>query len=117
MKKKTAIFGGAGLFGIMVAAVMLVACSSGSYNGPVSDHFDGRQFHNQVKTHEKTVMDLLKWRFNRDQAEDAWQRVEEKASVTVPQRNTDGILATFINHATVLVQDWGEEYSDGSCVV
>ncbi|WP_152553935.1 MBL fold metallo-hydrolase [Endozoicomonas elysicola] len=108
MKKKTAIFGLASILGIMVAAVMLVACSSGGYNGPVSDHFDGRQFHNQVKTHEKTVMDLLKWRFNRDQPEGAWQRVEEKASVTVPERNADGILATFINHATVLVQIGGK---------
>ncbi len=104
MNKKTTIFGVAGLFGFLVATALLVACSSGGYSGPVSDHFDGRQFHNPVKAREKTVMDLLKWRFNRDQAEDAWQRVEEKASVAIPQSNADGILATFINPSQYLSQ-------------
>ena len=108
MKRKTTLAGLCGLMGIVIAGVLLVACSSGGYTGPLSDHFDGRQFHNQVKTRDKTVMDLLKWRFNRNQAEDAWRSIDQKATVTVPERNRDGILATFVNHATVLVQVGGK---------
>ncbi len=108
MIRKTTWAGTSSLMGIVIMGMFLVACSSGGYNGPESDHFDGEQFHNQVRTHDKTVMDLLKWRFNRDQPEDAWQQIEQKASVQVPVRNNHGVLATFINHATVLVQIGGK---------
>ncbi len=86
-----------------------MACSHSGYDGPVSDHFDGKHFHNQVKTRDKSLMDVLRWRFNRELPVDAgWQYIDQKAEVSVPVRVSDGVLATFINHATVLVQLGGK---------
>ena len=86
-----------------------MACSGSGYNGPVSDHFDGKYFHNQVTTRDKSLLDVLKWRFNRELPDDPlWQYVDPQVAVAVPDRVVDGVVATFVNHATVLVQIGGK---------
>lgn len=85
-----------------------MACYGRGYNGPVSDHFDGKYFHNQVATRDKSLIDVLMWRFNRELPDDPfWQFIDRQTTVEVPARVDDGVLATFINHATVLVQIGG----------
>ncbi|MES1951809.1 hypothetical protein S4A8_13184 [Salinisphaera sp. S4-8] len=78
---------------------------AGGYRGRVSDHFDGRRFHNaRPSTH--SAGDLLRWWRNRENQ--PWQRVEHFAPPPAPpQRVDDGLRITWINHATVLIQTAG----------
>ena len=75
------------------------------YRGPVSDHFDGRRFHNPSPIRHRPG-DLLSWWRNRDSQ--PWQRIEHFDPPPSPaQCVDDGVCITWINHATVLVQTAG----------
>lgn len=74
------------------------------YQGPLSDHFDGKKFYGPVKSGVKPLGKLLKWRFLGKRA--AWP-------ATVPNPPPDTVMATaepntlrltFIGHATCLIQ-------------
>ena len=61
-----------------------MACYGRGYNGPVSDHFDGKYFHNQVATRDKSLIDVLMWRFNRELPDDPfWQVIDRQTTVEV----------------------------------
>ncbi len=52
----------------------------------------------------KTLKDVLRWRLNREET-GSWERREKNlGSVKLPASYPKGVLATFINHSTVLVQ-------------
>lgn len=74
------------------------------HRGPLSDHFDGRHFHNPGGSAGRSLWDLLRWRFTaRSQP---WpDRVENRARPTLPARLAAGEIAlTFVNHITFLIQ-------------
>ncbi len=102
------IIAGLLLIPAVLGGMFLVFISSSAYQGDISDHFDGKHFFNQQKTPDKTLGDFLKWRLNR-KAAGSWQEVETLSNkVAVPETNTHDVVATFINHATVLVQIGGK---------
>lgn len=74
------------------------------YKGPVSDHFDGKRFHNQFPTREARSKDLIKWMKTREIG--YWpEYINSPHGPPPPQRVPRGKLrVTFINHATVLIQ-------------
>jgi L-ascorbate metabolism protein UlaG (beta-lactamase superfamily) len=79
------------------------------WKGPVTDHFDGKRFFNMVEpgapVDGQRGIDVLKWLLSRDA--NVW--VDRVASTTKPAARVEGseIIATFINHATVLIQTQG----------
>lgn len=78
--------------------------SAPPYEGPRSDHFNGRVFFNLHHREQRGFGDFLKWRFTREQG--PWgPRAEGPIGPAPPQRVGRGELrVTFVNHATVLVQ-------------
>lgn len=71
---------------------------------PVSDHCDGRRFFNPVKHENRSWLDVLKWR--RTSKATPWaSSVALRPPPPLPPVPLDGTLtATWINHATVLLQ-------------
>ena len=73
---------------------------------PASDHWDGRVFRNPHDATVKTLRDV--WRWRRAAAPEAWPAVVEDAPQPAPARVGPGrIAATFVGHATFLVQIGG----------
>lgn len=75
---------------------------------PLSNHFDGRRFFNPViesagalRPSERKSMSVWLWLLARDRG--AWS-VRDVVTSKPPERVNDGILVTYINHATVLIQ-------------
>ncbi|HEY0590125.1 MAG TPA: MBL fold metallo-hydrolase, partial [Thermoanaerobaculia bacterium] len=103
LKKASAIAlaaAGAAVAGILVAGRHF---SAPRYQGPPSDHFDGRGFLTlRPIGHERFA--FLKWILTRDQGPWAdW--IDAPPAPAPPERAADGALrVTFVNHATVLIQ-------------
>ncbi|MGI9465067.1 MAG: MBL fold metallo-hydrolase [Aestuariivirgaceae bacterium] len=74
------------------------------YQGPVTDHFDGVRFFTPGHQVVNCTSDLLKWQFSGEKSR--WpKRVENQTHQPPPERvNSDGLSATYIGHATVLLQ-------------
>lgn len=72
------------------------------YAGPVTDHFDGVRFFNRSPwTKDKTFRDVLRWKFTSRSVK--WPR-EVAIRQTIPQKRVEGLRATVVGHATVLIQ-------------
>jgi L-ascorbate metabolism protein UlaG (beta-lactamase superfamily) len=71
-----------------------------------SDHFDGKKFFTPNAPRERGLGSLLRWMLTRDQAK--WKE-ERRANPTLPLSSVEGsrVLATFVNHSTVLIQTAG----------
>jgi len=74
------------------------------YDGPRSDHFDGRCFFNPGAVAGRSFRDFLRWR--RTSKPKPWPaHVENRTSPALPAALEPGKLAlTFINHITFLIQ-------------
>jgi L-ascorbate metabolism protein UlaG (beta-lactamase superfamily) len=90
------------LFGISISAPR--------YKGPVSDHFDGKNFHNLPDANGQTPTskgfgDVISWLLNRDRTE-PWNdnQNESPGPPPTPRIMGDSVRVTFVNHATVLLQ-------------
>ncbi len=98
---------------LLIAAATVVTGALGNsdlvaapgYSGPVSDHFDGRMFHNRISD-DKGLWDLLKFstRFAAEKA--IWPKWIESPQQKIPaaRQYGDTVSVTFINHSTVLLQ-------------
>lgn len=77
--------------------------SAGRCGGPVSDHFDGKRFVNQVYR-KRSLAEFLRWQLTRRPA--PWPEwIESEPGPPPPRRVGAGELyVTFVSHATVLVQ-------------
>ncbi len=77
------------------------------YDGPASDHFDGRQFFINGYTREKSRADLLKWRLTSEKAK--WpESFPSPFSDTPPLRVEGGALrVSYVGHASFLIQTQG----------
>lgn len=92
-----------------VALGMLGGCASLTpprYHGPISDHFDGKRFHNYVRFKDRQIEDALRRELHTITGKrghwDDWQEVETDVP---PARVGMGQLrVTFVNHSTMLIQ-------------
>lgn len=90
------------LFGALVATVGW-ALSGPRYHGKVSDHFDGRRFHNRRDVPAEGFSGFLRWQLHRHRQ--PWQRRSLPPGPRPPERVGPGQMrVTFINHATALLQ-------------
>ena len=76
--------------------------SASLYTGPISDHFDGERFYNEVPDH--TFGAMVKWLW--EMKTTPWPEwVDDPVQPRPVERVGDGKLrVTYINHATVLIQ-------------
>lgn len=72
------------------------------YNGPKSDHFDGVRFFLPNHTVANCTSDLVKWQTSGKRQR--WPKWVENRSQPAPAHKVDDLSATFIGHATVLLQ-------------
>ena len=76
--------------------------SAPRYKGPVSDHFDGKQFKNPNGQEAQGLSAVFKWMWKRKR--DPWTKVTDWS---IPKKEFDqpeGIRVTFVNHSTFLIQ-------------
>ena len=94
----------------LAVGVLVAACatlSPGRYRGPVSDHFDGRRFHNLTPDIQRNLSQLFRWLRERNPGH--WEMTTNNSWPAPPRRvATPGALrVTFVNHSTVLLQTAG----------
>jgi L-ascorbate metabolism protein UlaG (beta-lactamase superfamily) len=89
-------------------AVGLSSCASlypPPYHGPVSDHFDGKRFHNFGAGVDDSIVKALKRELHRPKGRPVWRNWQDASSQVPPRRVGGGqVRVTFVNHATVLIQ-------------
>lgn len=74
--------------------------------------FDGNRFYNykeddfQKKIYKKSLFGFFKWRIDRKKYIQAWPKWIENKKYDLPilEKNSNQIIASFINHSTVLIQ-------------
>jgi len=72
------------------------------YDGPVSDHFDGQRFFNPGEAPtDRSLGEILRWR--RSAPDNPWPR-SIPVTPTVPEPRVEGLRATMVGHATLLIQ-------------
>jgi L-ascorbate metabolism protein UlaG (beta-lactamase superfamily) len=93
------IFAGGAALALLIGAVF----GDGKVVRPVSDHFDGKRFHNPEPL-KKGFIDLLKWGLSRKPG--PWPKSVDAAPGPVPMGQNDrgNIRITLVHHATVLIQ-------------
>jgi len=95
---------------LALSGVMVNQANSANryYDGPVSDHFDGRTFFNPGGTPPRDFADLLRWQFGggRQKWPREWPSPFPQAR---PDRRVDGedLRVTMVGHATLLIQTAG----------
>lgn len=95
------------IHGFSIAVLLFsTQISCASPNRPISDHFDGKKFHNPEpnRTKLKSFWDVMKWQWGREKSE--WpQDVEVKPKTEVQAVTKDKQVAvTLVNHSTFLIQ-------------
>ncbi len=78
--------------------------SAPRHRGPISDHFDGRQFRNFSGV-PRGFGGVLRWAATRKSS--PWPRWTEAPPGPAPPRRVTDLRVTFVNHATLLVQTGG----------
>jgi len=77
--------------------------SAPTYNGPASDHFDGKQFINPTGIKAKGLPEVFKWM--RERKRGKWEEKRDILPGPRPLPRYDGgVRITFINHSTFLIQ-------------
>ena len=73
------------------------------YTGPVTDHFDGKQFHHAgLPSTDKSLIDLLRWKlFGKPSS---WPQSVPARSGLKPDSRVEGLRITAIGHASMLIQ-------------
>lgn len=78
------------------------------YRGPRSTHFDGQRFHNLEPKPHKSLADVLKWQLKRaPQLPWVAQAGPNTAPVVTSRVQGAELRVTYINHATLLIQQHG----------
>jgi L-ascorbate metabolism protein UlaG (beta-lactamase superfamily) len=83
------------------------AATARYYDGPVSDHFDGKYFFDPHGAPPKRVGELLRWWFANERAE--WPASRPSPFSDRPPARVEGAAwrISFVGHATVLIQTAG----------
>jgi L-ascorbate metabolism protein UlaG (beta-lactamase superfamily) len=94
------------LFFLTAGVVLMIGVgyfiSAPRYNGPISDHFDGKKFFNPNCAEPKGLTDVFKWLLTRKQA--PWEKIETAFGPRPAERIDSAIRVTFVNHTTFLLQ-------------
>jgi L-ascorbate metabolism protein UlaG (beta-lactamase superfamily) len=93
------------IVGLFVAGILSVGAllSAPKYRGPVSDHFDGKQFINPGGVKASGFPEVVRWMMKREQG--YWrQKADAKFGERPVERVERGIQITFVNHSTFLIQ-------------
>lgn len=90
---------------LLCLCLSLVGCvAAPAYEGPATEHFDGRVFRNTVPS-DKSPWDLMRLAWGTLTNAEAWPDHVANTSASVPpERYDQGMLVTYINHSTVLIQ-------------
>lgn len=76
---------------------------TGSYEGPVTENYDGRKFHNETRIPQPTLRDLLRWRLSTDR--EPWpKKLIHSDPVVLKNPKADEMIVTYVNHASCLIQ-------------
>lgn len=101
------------LFYSLIAAIVIFIIRSkywpiSYYNGPVSDHFDGKTFFNPNVQDSRMFMDFLKWRY--EHIRPTWPKTHEPKQYDAPPPEVKGkkTRVSMVGHATVLIQTQGK---------
>lgn len=88
-----------------ILVAVLSACTMiGQQEHPLSDHSDGKRFYNRDGS-DKGLSDISRFLWESLWSEAEWpESVTNRAVAAIPDRVTQGIRTTYINHATVLIQ-------------
>ena len=97
------------LVSILVFVLLFVVTgwvlSAPKYKGPVTDHFDGKEFKNPNGQQSQGLDAVFKWMRQRKRA--PWPKATDWS---IPKRSferPEGITVTFVNHSTFLIQVGG----------
>lgn len=96
---------------LAIAAVAIlagfIAARPAPYQGPVSDHFDGRRFFIPGAPNPNSFGDFLRWQSNRSPAQ--WPESAPSPYADTPPERVEGtaLRVSFVGHATVLIQTQG----------
>jgi len=91
------------LFVPILIAIVGYSVSAPVYNGPVSDHFDGREFMTPGGAEVHGLPQVLKWMLTRKRV--PWKENNDAEPGKRPLAHfNDGIRITFVNHSTFLIQ-------------
>lgn len=73
------------------------------YSGPVTDHFDGKQFHHpDLPSTDKSLLTLFRWKlFSRPAP---WPKTIAAHSGLKPEARVDGLRIIAIGHSSLLIQ-------------
>ena len=86
--------------------MVLSACGNPYYQGPKSDHFDGKEFFAPEKIERKNWLAVARWRATAKR--EKWPEWVDIKKDTPPARvEGDELRISFVNHATVLLQTKG----------
>ena len=114
MKRREILEGLGKALGLAALPALPAACATmrpgGNpyYQGPASDHFDGRTFFNPGGTPPKSFGDFLKWQLGRERA--PWpERYPSPFPAAMPEERLppEALRLTMIGHATLLIQTGG----------
>jgi L-ascorbate metabolism protein UlaG (beta-lactamase superfamily) len=77
-----------------------------TYNGPISDHFDGERFFDPEGVPPKSLGEVLRWQFGRDRQRQAWPQWAPSPHADTPPARVDGdkVRLSFVGHVTWLIQ-------------
>jgi L-ascorbate metabolism protein UlaG (beta-lactamase superfamily) len=100
------------IFGVLAGAAAAVGVPSiwisnmKTYEGPVSDHFDGTRFFDPDGVPPKSLGEVLRWQFGTDRKRASWPDwVPNVHSDTPPPRvSGDRVRLSFVGHVTWLIQ-------------
>src|SRR3982075_495394 len=80
-----------------------------TYDGPVSDHFDGLQFFDPDGVPPKSLGEVLRWQFGGDRHRATWPEWPPNPHAETPPPRVDGnkVRLSFVGHASWLIQTAG----------
>jgi len=80
-----------------------------TYDGPVSDHFDGLQFFDPDGVPPKSLGEVLRWQFGGDRQRAIWPEWAPSPHADTPPPRVDGnkVRLSFVGHASWLIQTAG----------
>ena len=77
-----------------------------TYDGPISDHFDGERFFDPDGSPPKSLPDLLRWQFGGGRQRQAWPEWAPSPYADTPPERVGGdkVRLSFVGHASWLIQ-------------
>ncbi|OJY14138.1 MAG: hypothetical protein BGP05_09660 [Rhizobiales bacterium 62-47] len=82
------------------------AARANTYDGPVSDHFDGLRFFDPHGTSPKSLAQVLRWQFGSGRQREAWPEWAPSPHADTPPARVSGKTArlSYVGHASWLIQ-------------